>query len=60
MMMVVVVFVVWLTDERCSRLISSRNHCQRFLPSQISDTSQAGFELAQNLSSDLLNEVVQY
>ena len=54
MMMMVVVFVVWLTDERRSRIISSRNHCQRFLPSQISDTSQAGFEIAQNLSSDFV------
>ena len=33
-------------------LISSRYHCQRSSPSRISDTPQAGFELAQNLSSD--------
>ena len=46
------VFVVWLTDERRLWLISSRDHCQRFSPSQISDTPRAGFESAQNLSSD--------
>ena len=32
-------------------LISSRDHCQRSSPSRISDTTQAGFEPAQNLSS---------
>ena len=32
-------------------LISSRDYCQRFSPSQISDTTLAGFEPAQNLSS---------
>ena len=32
-------------------LISSRDHCQRSSPSQISDTLRAGFEPAQNLSS---------
>ena len=31
-------------------LISSLEHCQRFSPSRISDTSRAGFEPAQNLS----------
>ena len=31
--------------------ISSRGHCQRSLPSQISDTPQGGFEPAKNLSS---------
>ena len=35
-------------------LISSRDHCQRSSPSRISDTSQAGFELAQNLSSSFV------
>ena len=33
-------------------LISSRNHCQRFSPPQISDTPQAGLEPAQILSLD--------
>ena len=46
--------MVWLTDERCLCLISSRDHCQRFSPSQISDTPRAGFEPAQNLSSDFV------
>ena len=31
--------------------ISSRDHCQRFSPSQNSDTPRVRFELAQNLSS---------
>ena len=34
-------------------LVSSRDHCQRSSPSQISDTPQVGFEPAQNLSSGL-------
>ena len=33
-------------------LISSRDHCQKFSPSRISDT--AGFEPAQSLSSGLV------
>ena len=40
-------------------LISSRDHRQRSSPSRISDTPRAGFELAQNLSSGWLNEVIQ-
>ena len=39
--------------RRTFSLISSRDDCQRSLPSRISDTSLAGFELAQNLSSRL-------
>ena len=35
-------------------LISSWDHCQRFLPLRISDTPQAGFEPVQNLSSGLV------
>ena len=35
-------------------LISSRDHCQRSSPSRISDTPQAGFEHAQNLSLGLV------
>ena len=35
-------------------LISSRDHCQRSSPSRISNTSQAGFEPAQNLSSSFV------
>ena len=44
----------WLTDERRLRLIFSRDHCQRFSPSQVSKTLQAGFEPAQNLTSDFV------
>ena len=36
-------------------LISTRDHCQRSTPSQISDTPRAGFETAQNLSSGLVD-----
>ena len=36
-------------------LISSRDHCQRSLPSQISDMPQAGFEPAKNLWSGLVD-----
>ena len=35
-------------------LISSGDHCQRSSTSRISDTPRAGFEPAQNLSSDLV------
>ena len=35
-------------------LISSQEHCQRFSPSQISDTPRAGFEPAQNLSAGFI------
>ena len=35
-------------------IISSRDHCQRFSLSQISDTPPAGFEPVQNLSSGLV------
>ena len=35
-------------------LIPSWDHCQRSSPSWISDTLRAGFELAQNLSSDFV------
>ena len=36
--------------QKAYSLIFSRDHCQRSSTSQISDTSQAGFEPAQNLS----------
>ena len=35
-------------------LISSRDHCQRSSSSRICDTPRAGFDLAQNLSSGLV------
>ena len=50
MMMMMIVFVVWLTDERCLALLPAGtivrdpHHLQ-------SDMPQAGFEPAQNLSS---------
>ena len=47
-------FAKWLTDKRRLRLIFSRDHCQTFSPSQISETRRAGFEPAQNLSSDFV------
>ena len=44
-----------MVDQRKAfSLISSRDHCQRSPPSQISDAPRAGFELAQNLSSGLV------
>ena len=36
--------------QKAFSFISSRNHCQRYSPPRISDTSRAGFEPAQNLS----------
>ena len=45
----------WPTKGVCIFMASSsRDHCRRFLPSQISNTPRAGFELAQNLSSDFV------
>ena len=44
-----------MVDRReALNLISSRDYCQRFWPSQISDTMPLGFEPTQNLSSDLV------
>ena len=43
-----------MTTKRRLHLISSRGHCQRFLPSQTSYMPQAGFEPAQNLDSDFV------
>ena len=40
--------------QKTFSLISSREHFQRFSPSQICDTPPAGFESAQNLGSDLV------
>ena len=40
--------------QKMFSLISSWDHCQRSLPSRISDTSQAGFEPVQNLCSVLV------
>ena len=46
-----IVFVVWWTDERRLALFPAGTS-QWFSPSQICDMPQAGFEPAQNLSSD--------
>ena len=35
--------------------ISSRDHCQRSSPSRMSVMPRAGFESAQNLSSDIVD-----
>ena len=46
-----IVFCRMVERRKASSLISSRDHCQRFLPSQISNTSRARFEPGQNLGS---------
>ena len=44
-----------MVDRRITfSLISSRDHCQRFSPSRISDRLRAGVEPAQNLSLGLV------
>ena len=53
MMMMKTCFCGIVDRRKAFSLISSRDHCQRFSTSRISDTPQAGFELAQNLSSGL-------
>ena len=53
MIMMMICFVVWLTDERRLALFPY-DHCQRSSPSQISDTTPAGFKPTQNLSSGLV------
>ena len=45
-------FCGMVDQQKVISLISSREHCQRFSPSQFSDTLQAGFEPDQNLRSD--------
>ena len=40
--------------QKAFSLISSHDHCQRSSPSRISNTSWAGFEPAQNLSSGFI------
>ena len=53
-MMVMNCFSGMVDQQKAFSLISSWDHCQRSSPSQISDTPQAGFEPAQNLSSGLV------
>ena len=54
MMMMMNCFCGMVDQLKAFSLISSRDHCQRYSPLQISDTPQAGFEPAQNMSSDLV------
>ena len=53
MMMMMNCFCGMVDRPKTLSLVSSRDHCQRSSPSQISDTPQVGFEPAQNLSSGL-------
>ena len=55
MMMIMMNCFYGMVDRRKAfSLISSRDHCQRYSPSRISDMLRAGFEPAQNLSSGLV------
>ena len=55
MMMMMNCFCSMVDRRKAFSLISSRDHCQRSSPSRISDTLRAGFEPAQNLSSDFVD-----
>ena len=55
MMMIMMNCLCGMVDRRKTiSLIFSWDHCQRSSPSQITDMLQTGFELAQNLSSGLV------
>ena len=54
MMMMLNCFCGMVDRRKAFSFISSRDHCQRSSPSQISDTPRAGFEPAQDLSSDFV------
>ena len=54
MMMMMNCFCGMVEWRKAFSIISSWDHCQRPSTLRISDTSQAGFEHAQNLSSDLV------
>ena len=56
MMMTMNCFCRMVVRCKTLSLISSREHCQKFSPSHICDTPQAGFEPAQNLSSNFVEE----
>ena len=45
-------FCVWVDRRRTLSLISSRDNCQRFSPSQMPDIPRAGFEPMLNLNSE--------
>ena len=47
-------FCKMVDQQRMLSLISSQDHCQRFSPSQISNTLQAGYKPVRNLSSDFV------
>ena len=51
LMMMMNCFLQLVGRRKAFSLISSRDHCQRSSSSRISDTSRAGFEPVQNLSS---------
>ena len=53
-MMMMNCFCGMVDRRKVFRLISTQGHCQRPSPSRISNTPQAGFESAQNLSSGLV------
>ena len=55
MMMMMMMMMNCFDRQKAVSRISSRDECQRFSPSQISDMLQAEFELVQNV---LLSEVV--
>ena len=54
MMLMMHCFCGMVDRRKAFSLISSRGHCQRSSPSRVSNTPRAGFEPAQNLSSDLV------
>ena len=48
MMMMMNCFCGMVDQRKANSIISSRDHCQRSSPSQISDTPRAGFEPVQS------------
>ena len=54
MMIMMNCFCGMIERRKAFSLISSRDHCQRFLPSRISNTPRTRFDPAQNLSSGLV------
>ena len=51
MMMMINCFCGMFNRQKMFSFISSQNHCQRSLPSRISDTLRAGLEPAENMMS---------
>ena len=56
MMMMMNCFCGIVDQQMVFSLIPNQDHCQRSSLLQISDTSWAGFEAAQNLSSDIVGK----